>query len=190
MSKKRTEKPRSGISYPSTSKTLATDEGPTEQSHGSNLPPETGETNVGKSQGQTVLVGQAEETNTAGPITVVQASAQAVEALSIASSTATATGHEDLAAASDLAMVSFQQVINHYGGNLVIQQTIDMDITIETEKQIHQYTEKLKANDIPFYDCDEKHGKCMSNATDAGAKFKCRALYAACLGYRVSEALK
>ncbi len=165
---------------------------PTDQSSGSIAPPSTGKTLAGEEEpsGQTVPVGQASETDTAGPITVVQASAQAVEALSVASSTATATGHEDLAVASDLVLAGFQQVINNYGGNLIIHQTIDVDITIETEKQIHQYTEALKSNDIPFYDCDKKHEKCMSEATDAGTKFKCRALYAACLGYRVSEALK
>jgi hypothetical protein len=123
---------------------------------------------------------------------IVEASSTAVESLSTASEVATETGHVDLATASDLVQVPFKQVINNYGGTINIQQSIDViqQLSVVTENQIHHFTETLKANDIPFYDCDEKHKECMSEATDAWARFKCRGLYAACLGYRVSEALR
>lgn len=46
MAKKSTDGPPGGITYPSTSKTLGTADVPTDQSHGSNLPLDTLETNV------------------------------------------------------------------------------------------------------------------------------------------------
>lgn len=143
-----------------------------------------------KPPGKIVPVGQASEVNTAGAVSVVQASAQAVKSLSVASSTATATGHLDIAAATDQLQASFQQNINNYKGSVVINQVVDFDLAIQTENQINHYTETLKATNVPFFDCDEKYQACLRDAKDGPAKWKCRAVYAACLGYRVSETLR
>ncbi len=122
---------------------------PTDVSGGSIAPPSTGKTVAGQEKRHDVMEADTGHYKVEGsPVTFVQSSAQAVEALSVASSTATETGHPDVAKAAQAVQVHIQNNIFILGDGATVnqQQSFDIDQDISVTQQLaQQMEEKLTA---------------------------------------------
>lgn len=168
---------------------------PTDVSGGSTAPPSTGKTVAGQGKGGVNIEVPFGRMAFKGypPQVTIQSSAQAVKALGIVSSTATETGHLDVAKAAEGLRTQFVNVINVYGDHATVHQHQELDLSqhyTSIQKSIKNLTEAATSAGVDFFGCKEAFDQCMAKATGLGAQVHCSGLYAACVSAKLASAFK
>jgi hypothetical protein len=173
---------------------------PTDVSGGSAVPPgkaktlageKKGDVNIEVPLGRMVFEGHTPE--------IVVVSAQAVEALSVASSTATETGHPEVAKAAEGLRMEFVTINHFYGDNATVHQQQNFDITQHNttiQKQIEVLEQEAAKAGVDLFNCRDARAACMKEAESKEglarylAQAECLALYGTSVGIEIAKAIK
>lgn len=167
---------------------------PTDPSSSSTTPANTGETHAGEKKRRETLPADTGRYEIEGSaVRFIQASAQAETALGSLSSTATASGHPDVAKVAQTVQVHFHTWnINIGTGNTInnLQSAeIDQEIS-QRQEYARQLEEKLEANNVEFYDCIEQRKACLAKAQNKFDIGECWGAYIGCMSIRGASVLK